>query len=762
MLKTLFLASVFAASAFAHDTAYVPFKVNVGAAVKMQQGTKIVTESVTANTLKTLRIVLEDNTPIKPSITPKSVTMRSSRGRLSLGLPSQLYKNAEIALYSLSGKRVMHGKAEAAKSISHPNIAMGVYLLNVKGNGNTFSTRFTHQGGGMTINVAFEDASFAPLKKEEFGVWNITVSAQKYYDSSYTLNVTKGNNPQQNITLRSPVPTIPEAMSGKTALQFFRDNDIKAGWNLGSTLDAVTHWETPMVTEETVWGNPKATQALFNGVKQSGFDIVRIPCTWIGLIGPTPDYTISEARLKRIAEVIGYAKTAGIKVIIINMHEDGHTDGDGRAWGFVNMPAAINDAAKKSEIRNQLSKVWTQVAEYFKNYGDYLIFETLNEVHSGNWGNGSGPAYENEQDILFDWNQAALSAIRATGGNNATRFVAVPGLGGTEPDIVVAANNRNKLLPDDGANGKNKLIVAVHYYTPGQYTVAEENNESFPLIHTWGTQAERNALNHNMELLKTNFIDNGIAVYFGENGAQTDTRSNMSQTIKDTHLDYITSVATAARQIGIPPIYWDNGADFKILERSNGRPKTGLWADVLSAIMDAVNNTTPPDGGKVIGGGFIIGEYTWNAFNDAYNNGTSSITISEEPSGTVSISGNVTTAYQYGFVGWQAVPSSAELANLKTATSISFKVKGDGKTYKIILPTSDITDYSHYLTTFTAGATETTITVNLPGGLSSPGWGESNAGTAFNQNLVSLIEWQTANGATGEFNLTIRDLELSQ
>lgn len=79
-----------------------------------------------------------------------------------------------------------------------------------------------------------------------------------------------------------------------------------------------------------------------------------------------------------------------------------------------------------------------QIAEYFKDYGDYLIFETLNEVHSGNWGFG---ASSTEQDILFDWNQAALNAIRATGGNNATRFVAIPGLGSTEPTVVVAAHN---------------------------------------------------------------------------------------------------------------------------------------------------------------------------------------------------------------------------------------------------------------------------------------------------------------------------------
>jgi endoglucanase len=406
-----------------------------------------------------------------------------------------------------------------------------------------------------------------------------------------------GQTPGGQTPNGDPRPTAPEAMSTKTALQYFTDNNIRVGWNLGNTLDAVN---VPSAAAETAWGNPAATQALFNGIKQSGFDIVRIPSTWIGHIGSAPNYTVSEARLKRVAEVVGYAKTAGFKAVIINIHHDGNFTNGTSTWGFVDMKTASTNTTKKNEVQNQITKVWTQIAEYFKNYGDYLIFETLNEVHSGNWGFGASTT---EQDILFDWNQAALSAIRATGGNNATRYVAVPGLGSTEPDIVVAANNRNKLLPNDGSNGTNKLIVSVHYYAPTQYTVAGVTDPQ-PLVHTWGNSSEINSLNHEMELLKTNFIDKGIAVYAGEWGAPTDVRSSMNQTIKDTHLNYIRSVATAARANGVIPIYWDDGGNFKVLERSNGRPKTGLWADVLSTMMTAINNTTPtpptPPGGKTI------------------------------------------------------------------------------------------------------------------------------------------------------------------
>ncbi|MDR2554554.1 MAG: glycoside hydrolase family 5 protein [Fibromonadaceae bacterium] len=395
-------------------------------------------------------------------------------------------------------------------------------------------------------------------------------------------------------------PTSPEPMSEKTALQFWADNGIKIGWNLGNTFDAVNKVNandksTWVATEgQWSWGGPgAATQALFNGVKQSGFDIVRIPVTWIGHIGASPNYTITEARLQRVSEVVDYAKTAGIKAVIINVHHDGnYTEPDKGTWGFVDLKGAENNTSKKNEIQTELGKVWTQIANYFKNYGDYLIFETLNEVHQGNWGSVENTqAYRNQQDILFDWNKAALDAIRATGGNNATRFVAVPGLGSTEPETVINAHSRQKLLPSDGTNGTGKLIVSVHYYYPWQYTVADVNGADYT---TEWKQSERGRPASDMGSLKSTFINNGIAVYAGEWGAPNGKRYNSSEEIKATHRLYIKTVATKAVENGVVPIYWDDGGNFKLLERSNGQAQSNsFYAEVLSDIMSAKGASSP-------------------------------------------------------------------------------------------------------------------------------------------------------------------------
>nr|AGS53789.1 glycoside hydrolase family 5 [uncultured bacterium contig00039] len=86
-------------------------------------------------------------------------------------------------------------------------------------------------------------------------------------------------------------------------------------------------------------------------------------------------------------------------------------------------------------------------------------------------------------------------------------------------------------------------------------------------------------------------------MYYGEWGAPTNVRSSMSAAIKNTHTDYIGRVAKAARANGIVPIIWDDGGDFKLLERSSGSAKTGLWADTLTAYKNAINNTQGPGGG---------------------------------------------------------------------------------------------------------------------------------------------------------------------
>src|SRR5262249_42601511 len=107
-----------------------------------------------------------------------------ARGNIALRLPAQSYREAEVSLFSVNGRRIMRGKGDASQTvtvISRRNVAAGVYLLSVKGvNGGSFTTRLTHRGGGMNINVVFGAENAAQLRKAAAeGDWTITVSAEE-------------------------------------------------------------------------------------------------------------------------------------------------------------------------------------------------------------------------------------------------------------------------------------------------------------------------------------------------------------------------------------------------------------------------------------------------------------------------------------------------------------------------------------------------------------------------------------------------------
>ena len=210
--------SMSAAGAFAQgaNTAYVPFVVNANATVTAVQGAEVVSITVTANEEKVLVLSRGTISVLNPGGTRERLNapmVTGSRGNITLRLPPQSYQNAEIALHSVNGKRVLRAKtavSEAASAISRRNVAAGVYLLSVKGtNGGAFTTRLTHGGGNLNISVAFGTGSVSPERRLEKqaadGDWGITVAADGYITYTYTLRPVVGINETQIITL-DPAP----------------------------------------------------------------------------------------------------------------------------------------------------------------------------------------------------------------------------------------------------------------------------------------------------------------------------------------------------------------------------------------------------------------------------------------------------------------------------------------------------------------------------------------------------------------------------
>jgi endoglucanase len=365
----------------------------------------------------------------------------------------------------------------------------------------------------------------------------------------------------------------PEGMTDLDALSYFREEGLNIGWNLGNGLDA--HQDG--VSGETVWGNPRITQKIFDGVKGAGYQVVRIPITWMGHIGKAPDYHIDPGFLRRVAEVAGYANNAGLKVII-NLHHDGATESGGKDLGWLSINKARKSEEGMREVTAQFERVWVQIAKYFKNYGDYLIFESMNEVHDGNWGWGKPQDERPQYEIVNQWNQVFVNAVRGTGGNNAGRFLVIPGYC-TVPRHTTADYYR---LPQDSAAGVNKFIVTVHYYDPYEFCIAATR-------HEWGTAADKQKADQDFAVIANKFVTGRqIPVIIGESGA---VRQIGYETVR---LEYLEYVYGKAHQFGLVPIYWDNGAfgsggeNFGLFNRATGEPFSDETDAVIKTMINAV------------------------------------------------------------------------------------------------------------------------------------------------------------------------------
>ena len=403
-------------------------------------------------------------------------------------------------------------------------------------------------------------------------------------------------------------PTSPEELSGKNAVQFLNDENIFVGWNLGNTLDAVNNWSfNPPKSEETAWGNPKATQVLFNGIKELGFDIVRIPITWLGHIGPEPYYQVEETLLRRVAEIAGYARSAGLKVII-NLHHD-----DGTDVGWLLIGNAVTNEAEMIKITHKFRNVWKQIAGYFRNYGDWLIFESFNEVQDGGWGwSDRFRANPKEQiDIINEWNQIFTNTVRESGGNNGQRFLMYPSYASNPRAIIPDGRiewgpgpnqgwdvGKHFHIPNDTADGKQ--IITFHYYDPEDFHSGVTPN--------WGTNTEKQTVDNLFAKVVETYTSKNIPVIIGEIGpkrcsgkfkdgtAMTEENLATARNSRNLWVDYVFS---KAKECGMIPVYWDNGAykgaeygrdQFGIIDRRTGQPNSDESRELIQTMMNAVRN----------------------------------------------------------------------------------------------------------------------------------------------------------------------------
>jgi len=334
-----------------------------------------------------------------------------------------------------------------------------------------------------------------------------------------------------------------QALSGDTLKNADTEailEDMGLGWNLGNSLDATGG---SGLDTETSWSNPKTTQALIDKVKSLGFNTVRVPVSW-GKHVSGDNYTIDSAWLARVKEVVDYCYKNDMYVIL-NIHHDTKSSESASGAGYYPRSSAYSSSEKF------VTSVWSQAAEYFKDYDYHLIFETLNEprlIGTGYewWFNKWSIPSEVKDAIecINKLNQKAVDTIRDTGSNNRSRLIMCPGYDASIDGATVSGFK----LPTDISGNKNRIAVSVHAYSPYNFAM----NVGSGSTSTY-TSSIKNELQDLFSTLKSNFRDKGIPVVIGEFGS-TD-KNNTAERVK-----WATDYTALAKKNKIPCVLWDNNA----------------------------------------------------------------------------------------------------------------------------------------------------------------------------------------------------------
>ena len=387
-----------------------------------------------------------------------------------------------------------------------------------------------------------------------------------------------------------------------TATEIF--SKMGFGINIGNTMEVPGN--------PTGWGNKFPTEAYIDSVKAAGFSTIRIPCAWYShsnamsrdsskadiVPGGGPN-EIAASWMDSVQTVVDMCMRAGL-VTILNIHWD-------NGW----LEGKLKDADKDA-VNVRQKDFWTQIANRFKNYNENLLFASANEPAT------TDANYKHETEILATYHQTFVDAVRATGGNNASRTLVIQGPS-TSIDRSVEVYTVDK-LPKDVI--ENRLMFEVHYYDPYTYTLMNEPADWGATVepqYYWGTgdnlasgadvvhncgynawasamgdPCTKSQMDASLGKMKTNYVDKGVPVIIGEFGAN-DRVGVLSGSNYDKHrkgrLEYYQSFMSSCKTNKVVPIAWDTGHEgennMTIIRRQSEPDGSIFDKDVLDIMRKA-------------------------------------------------------------------------------------------------------------------------------------------------------------------------------
>ena len=344
------------------------------------------------------------------------------------------------------------------------------------------------------------------------------------------------------------------------AMAFLRG--MGAGWNLGNTMDAVDDSCVGSDLDiERCWCGSMTTKDMFASVRERGFGTVRIPVSWHNHVNEA--LVINAPWLERVQQLVDWALECDLRVIV-NIHHDDRLD------------CIYPDEERLESSLRYVTAIWSQVAARFAAYDERLLFEAMNEPRlvgtNFEWAFTPHSARCREAaECLNRLNQAFVDTVRAAGGENASRYLMVPGYcaapANTDPSFF--------RLPEDTA--ENRLIVSTHSYIPYAFALDKDGVDAFDA----GRPSDTREIDSTMDLLYERFIRRGVPVVMGECGARD--KGNLQSRV-----NWAAYYAASASARGIPCLWWDNaafatsGENFGLLDR---RAMEWPFPEIVEALL---------------------------------------------------------------------------------------------------------------------------------------------------------------------------------
>lgn len=354
---------------------------------------------------------------------------------------------------------------------------------------------------------------------------------------------------------------------------------IFAGINIGNTMEVpLGEGVEPGTSGETGWGNPVINEDYIRGLRNAGFNAVRVPCAWNSHIEDFETYKVSDKWMARVKEVVDMIVNNGMYVIL-NIHWDG-------GW------LENNCTPDKQEANNKQQKaLWTQIANQFKEYDERVLFAGCNEPNAEN---------AEQMAVLATYEQTFVDAVRATGGRNAKRVLIVQG-----PTTNIEKTDQLMALPTDIV--EDRLMVEVHYYDPFPFCLMDKDETWGKMSYFWGSQmskvsaelkdrcstyaANAEAVNTELLKMKKKYANQGIPVILGEYGAYY-RKALASEEYYDLHKasvdEWLYEVTRLSKNNGLIPFLWDTGA---LISRKDG---SVIQQTQLDNIMKGANDGVYP------------------------------------------------------------------------------------------------------------------------------------------------------------------------